>query len=271
MDNIIKIEGSEVTRIIYKGKPVVTLKMVDELHKRPEGTARKAFNRNKERFVEGYHYFNVPYKEWTNIVSVRLTDAHEEDGSPSNGRPEGGYRGDIIFITEPGYLLIVKPFSDDLAWKVQDALIKDYFETKETLSRMAALSTEFEAFIHIAKLAGLEGNQAILCGNKGMINYYGKDCLGIIGATHLINSKQERLLTPTELGKDLGISAQSANKLLVESGIIEPKRDHKNKVFYLPTEKGTPFCVLMDTGKQRSNGTPVHQLKFYESIKQTLV
>ncbi len=132
------------------------------------------------------------------------------------------------------------------------------------------LETNLRSAVNIAKLLGLNDNQAILSANRVIKRSHGVDCMKMFEATHLINPKQERLLTATELGNTLGISAQSANKLLVESGIIEPKRNHKNKVFYVPTEKGMPFCVLMDTGKHHNNGTPVQQLKFYESVKEPM-
>ena len=33
------------------------MKEIDEVHQRPEGTARKRFNDNKQHFVEGVDYF----------------------------------------------------------------------------------------------------------------------------------------------------------------------------------------------------------------------
>lgn len=40
-------------------------------------------------------------------------------------------REDIIFLTESGYLMVVKSFTDDLAWTVQRQLVNAYFRSKK--------------------------------------------------------------------------------------------------------------------------------------------
>ena len=113
MNNIIIINKQQITAKEYKGQRVVTLKDIDLVHNRPEGTARKRFNDNKERFIEGTDYF------------VRKTDeAKEEFGIVA---PNG-----LVLITESGYLMLVKSFTDDLAWDVQRALVNNYFRVKPT-------------------------------------------------------------------------------------------------------------------------------------------
>lgn len=91
-----------------QSKRVVTFKDIDELHRRPEGSARKRFNDNRHHFVEGEDYF------------VRNTDeARREFGIAA---PNG-----LVLVTESGYLMLVKSFTDDLAWKVQRQLVNSYF------------------------------------------------------------------------------------------------------------------------------------------------
>ena len=43
----------------HNGQRVVTLKEIDEVHQRPEGTAKRNFSENRERFIEGTDYFNI--------------------------------------------------------------------------------------------------------------------------------------------------------------------------------------------------------------------
>lgn len=45
-------------------------------------------------------------------------------------RPESTARG-LIFITESGYLILTKFFTDDLAWEVHRQLVNCYFRVKE--------------------------------------------------------------------------------------------------------------------------------------------
>lgn len=47
MTELVNIEGTELDVREYNGQMVVTFDDIDLVHKRPSGTARKAFNRNK--------------------------------------------------------------------------------------------------------------------------------------------------------------------------------------------------------------------------------
>lgn len=96
----------------YKGYRVVTFKDIDMVHGRPNGTARKRFNDNRKRFIEGEDYF------------VRNSDeAKKEFGIIA---PNG-----LILLTESGYLMLVKSFTDDLSWSVQRQFVKTYFKVSE--------------------------------------------------------------------------------------------------------------------------------------------
>ena len=52
-----KINNTELTVKVYQNQRVVTFKDIDMVHERPEGTARKRFNDNKEHFIEDEDYF----------------------------------------------------------------------------------------------------------------------------------------------------------------------------------------------------------------------
>ncbi|RJP85891.1 MAG: ORF6N domain-containing protein [Desulfobacteraceae bacterium] len=112
--NPIEIEGHSIERIDYRGQPVVTFRMVDELHERPEGTAGRAFRYNKDRLIEGEDFFNAPFDEWCKVLPRQISSISK------NHAP-------MIFLTQFGYLLLVKTLTDDLAWKVQRALTNSYF------------------------------------------------------------------------------------------------------------------------------------------------
>lgn len=118
-NDLITIEGTALAVREYNGQRVVTFKDIDTVHQRPSGTARKTFNRNKSRFEVGKHYFMLQLE--TENSNVRLTDIRNIV-VPSRG---------ITVLTERGYLMLVKAFTDDLSWKVQDELISGYFKAKE--------------------------------------------------------------------------------------------------------------------------------------------
>lgn len=102
----------EVSIKEFQGQRVVTLRDVDNLHQRTSGTARRTFASQKKHFIEGEDYF------------VRNT--YEAFAEYSIKAPNG-----LVLLTESGYLLLVKTFTDDLAWQVQRQLVKAYFKAKE--------------------------------------------------------------------------------------------------------------------------------------------
>lgn len=96
----------------FNGQRVVTFSDIDVAHNRPAGTARKRYNSNKRHFLLGIDYF------------VRNTDEAKREYNII--APNG-----LTLITESGYLMIVKSFTDDLSWQVQRMLVNSYFRFKE--------------------------------------------------------------------------------------------------------------------------------------------
>jgi len=115
MNNIIQVGSAEISVKEYKGQRVVTLKDIDLVHERPEGTARRNFNSNKERFIDGSDYFMVGSDE---IRSSGLFAISDNDHM------------DKVLVTESGYLMLVKSFTDDKAWDVQRKLVDGYFKVR---------------------------------------------------------------------------------------------------------------------------------------------
>ena len=111
----ISIEGTTLPVLEHAGHRVVTLGMIDTVHGRPSGTARKRFNDNKARFVEGEDYWKITASEFRTRFPSLLPDRAS---------------GEVILAGEAGYLMLVKSFTDDLAWKVQRQLVNAYFRHK---------------------------------------------------------------------------------------------------------------------------------------------
>lgn len=99
--------------LLYKGIPVITLPMVDALHKRRKNTASDAFSRRAADFTEGEDYFVVPFAEWNNVLKVEN----------ARNQKRGGHRGNMIFLTGSGYVLMTRPWQDDLSWAVWDVVV----------------------------------------------------------------------------------------------------------------------------------------------------
>ncbi|HDR2790556.1 TPA: ORF6N domain-containing protein, partial [Enterobacter asburiae] len=109
--NTVTINNKQLPAVEYRGQRVVTLAMIDEVHQRPDGTAGRNFRENKSRLIEGEDYFELGSDE------IRR---HLPDGTFSKFAASG------IVLVESGYLMLVKSFTDDLAWQVQRELVNSY-------------------------------------------------------------------------------------------------------------------------------------------------
>lgn len=129
MNNLIKIGNQEISEKTYNGKRVVTFKDIDLVHERPEGTAGRNFRENKNRFIEGEDYY-----------SVKPSDIRDDDIRRSEINNSGTY-----LITEQGYMMLVKSFTDDLAWTVQRQLVGNYFNKKKPLTATEQIRLQLQA------------------------------------------------------------------------------------------------------------------------------
>lgn len=123
MNELIHIGNSDISIKEYNGQRVVTFKDIDLVHGRPDGTARATFNRNKERFILGEDYFVCETYEAKELYGIAA--------------PNG-----IALITEQGYLMLVKTFSDDLSWEVQRQLVSSYFKVRQTVDERLSPETK---------------------------------------------------------------------------------------------------------------------------------
>jgi hypothetical protein len=130
MNQFITINQTELTVKEYLGQRVVTLKEIDAVHNRPDGTARRNFNTNKNHLIEGTDYF---VRNSSEAIS-------EFDITAPNG---------LTLITESGYLMLVKSFTDDLAWEVQRKLVNSYFRVQNIQEKISNLSPQLQLLINI--------------------------------------------------------------------------------------------------------------------------
>lgn len=135
MNELVHIQNSDISVKEYRGQRVVTLKDVDMVHERPDGTAKRNFSANREHFIKDEDYFIIPYSEFcTNFVP------NSKGGNPNN---------EVVLLTEQGYLMLVKSFTDDLAWTVQRQLVNGYFKTRKIVTD--ELSPQTQLILQLAQ------------------------------------------------------------------------------------------------------------------------
>lgn len=134
MEELIHIGNSDISIKEYNGQRVVTFKDIDMVHGRPDGTANKRFLDNKKRFIENEDFFVVSNSEIRKSLLFPISDNDYTDK---------------VLLTEQGYLMLVKSFTDDLAWEVQRQLVSGYFRTKQIVNE--ELSPQTQLILQLAQ------------------------------------------------------------------------------------------------------------------------
>jgi hypothetical protein len=108
----VTVLGRDLIPVEYRGQRVATFRQVDEVHERPEGTAKRQFSTNRHRFVQGLDFFEASLDE------IRTS-------FPGLVGSRGG--GTVILLTKRGYGKVVKGWNDDRSWQLHDAMQDAYF------------------------------------------------------------------------------------------------------------------------------------------------
>jgi len=214
MSSLVKINDVALAPIDYRGVRVMTLAMMDAVHKRPEGTARRNFNENKARLIEGEDFYEVTADE---IRTQSLGDAFAARTA----------RGTLL--TETGYSMLVKSFTDDLAWDVQRQLVKSYF--KPGLKAPAAARPRVPVEPGLAALRAakaIESNAKVagaICaafpqlGDAAKQTIFAKLVNAAAGQDVVPLPAVENLLSATDVGAKYKVTANAIGKLANAHGL----------------------------------------------------
>ena len=179
---------------------------------------------------------------------------------------------EATFLTEPQLYFVMmrsrseqaKPFRQWVVSEVLPAIRKTgRYEVTSSGSKMPM--DELQGFLGVIKTvlepAGIVGNQLTLALDKAVKAETGKSALALAGV-QLVAPTQARLLTPTELGRPLGLSAVAVNKKLEAMGY----QVRTNNGWELTASGKQAGGVYLDVGKKHNNGTPIRQLKWPANI-----
>lgn len=195
MNELIHIGNADIFIKEYKGQRVVTFKDIDIVHSRLDGTARKRFADNRKHFVEGEDFFLVTPQDLENAeMSEKRT---LENDIISN-------RGTTL-MTEQGYLMLVKSFTDDLAWKVQRQLVNNYFRVPKSLSQIEMMRIQLGMIDnHEERIVNLENNMTIDYGQQRTLgDIVNKTVLDVLGGKGSYAYKEVGRKVFAECNRDL--------------------------------------------------------------------
>jgi hypothetical protein len=112
---------------------VLTTQQLAEVYETSDKVISNNFNRNKERYQDGKHFYCLQSDD---LKDFRAN--HQIDELPTNINK-------LYLWTEKGALLHAKSLGTDKAWEVYDKLVESYFT--KSVDVYAGLSTEMKALI----------------------------------------------------------------------------------------------------------------------------
>ena len=196
----------ELTVLEYNNKRILTTKQLAEVYETAENNIINNFNNNKGRFIEGKHYYRLTgeeLKQFKNLINViDLVDKRTSS---------------LILWTERGASRHCKILDTDKAWEQFDNLEETYFKAKH--------SYQIEDPIERAKQWIKEQEQKKLLEEKiqeqqPKVEYYEN----VLNPTDF-----KKLITVTQIAKDLCATANKLNKKLKDLGI----QYYKSKTWFL--------------------------------------
>lgn len=210
MNKLIKINNQNLKIKEFNNQRVVSFKDIDMVHERAEGTAKRNFIENKEKFIEGVDYFEIKKSIKNEIRTFEI---------PNRG---------ITVLTASGYLMLVKSLHDDLAWQIQRELVNNYFAMQKAKKQYhkpidRAIKQHFNIAETIINATGIKPELAycVAIGEAEKQTGYSYDEYKKLlpSAEHDVSS-----FNPTQIGEKLGgIKANQINLILEKLGLQEKK------------------------------------------------
>ncbi|MBD5159720.1 MAG: ORF6N domain-containing protein [Ruminococcus sp.] len=112
------INGVQIKVKEYMGQRVLTTAQLAEAYDTTEKIISQNFNRNKDRYIEGVHFY-------------RLTGEALKKFKTNPQFEESSIRVKVLYLwTERGALHHAKSLNTDKAWEVYEFLVDNYFRTR---------------------------------------------------------------------------------------------------------------------------------------------
>ncbi|NJJ36510.1 hypothetical protein GSQ51_18195 [Clostridioides difficile] len=181
-------------------KKCITDKTIADIHNQPNREIRRRISSNIKRFKNNIDYIDLK----------RVGDTHTltELGYSKQSITQAD---NIYILSERGYSKLIKIMDTDLAWKIHDKIMDEYFNMREQLLDSYMIKDSIErAKRWIEEEKERQLLKETLQIQQSKIEYHDK----------VLNP--EKLVTTTDIAKGLGMTAQALNTLLYTNKIIYP-------------------------------------------------
>lgn len=178
----------------------------------------------------------------------------------SGGRPKTVYH---FTINAANHILLAAMTKEGKQAR-QEAI--DMKTTADKLLPAEKIARSNAACLELANQFGFSGNQALLSASKATEALTGYSPIKLLGV-ELKSDRKEKTYTVTELGREFydGMSPQKLNRRFEAAKL-------QNRVAgqWELTRKGKEHAEILDTGKKRSTGTPVKQIKWFKTVVEKI-
>ena len=204
---------SGLTPVNFNNEIVITTKTLAEVYECDVSNIKVNFNSNKDKFIEGKHYYKAEGEELKNL---RVSNPYLQI-SPKTRT--------LYLWTKRGASRHCKMLGTDKAWDMFDSLEENYFNPK-----VAQLTEEDQAILSIVN-SSTKAETALAIKNykeivekplqdtiekqSDMIN----ELLPAANYTKKVLEDNNTLLTITQIAKDFGMSGHALNDLLHDLGV----------------------------------------------------
>lgn len=190
-----------LTIIEHLNQRVLLTSQLAESYGTTNDVVTKNFNRNKERYTEGKHFY--------------LLQGNELKQFKANGQIDLLPNANKLYLwTERGAFLHAKSLNTDKAWEVYDSLVEHYFQSQS--AKPTQLPTNYkEAIQHL--LVQIEENEQLQLENKVKDQQIAELKPRADYTDKILHNKG--LVTITAIAKDYGMTAYELNKILNTLGV----------------------------------------------------
>ena len=120
---------------------VLLTSQLAEVYETTDKRISENFNANKDRYIEGKHYFTLEGEEKTDFLNhTEITD--------------GSKKAKILYLwTEKGAMLHAKSLNTDKAWEMYETLVDTYFSIQQTkpMSQLEILAMQTNVLLEMDK------------------------------------------------------------------------------------------------------------------------
>ena len=225
----------ELKPINYKEEIVITSKTLANVYECDDKIISNNFNRNKSKFKEGIHYYVL---EGEQLQAFK--GCHQNDESLK-------YVSILYLWTKRGASRHCKMLGTDKAWEMFDTLEENYFNPKPQLTRKEQLQLTILNGDDLEKLSALQEYESMVVDKatkplmktietqKPKVDYHDK----------VLNV--DKLVTTTDIAKDLGMTARQLHNKLHDMKIIFKTGNHWT--FYAKYQTRIPLYADYQIGE----------------------